>query len=153
MNVLNKVFSPIVLISICAFIQLYAAYQEIFAWSDFANKMTGLGSLLEGLPEDTADAIYERTRQLGLNQGVYNLFLAAGLLLAVVPILSLDRRRTLGVFCLISMAIAGFFGLLTVPDEGSEPPLNAITFLIQGIPPVLALIIMAMRPAPVGEPR
>jgi putative membrane protein len=56
-------------IGIVAFIHLYILWMEMFAWTTRAKKV------FRQFPED----LFEKTKVLAANQGLYNGFLAAGL--------------------------------------------------------------------------
>jgi putative membrane protein len=65
---------------------------------------------------------------LAMNQGLYNGFLAAGLLTAIVARSQLMRR-----FMLICVIVAGIYGAASIPDKA--------VFVGQSLPALLALII------------
>jgi putative membrane protein len=88
---------------------------EMFLWT------TPAGLRIFGLGRDLATA----TRTLALNQGLYNGFLAAGLIWA-----SFANRRDLAAFFLACVAIAGIVGAVTV---------NRRVFYVQALPAMLAL--------------
>ena len=71
-----------------------------------------------------------QTAALAANQGLYNLFLAAGLVwsLMLEPVMG----WSVATFFLGCVIVAGIFGALTV---------NPRIFLIQGVPAVLALVV------------
>lgn len=72
----------------------------------------------------------QASRPLAANQGLYNGFLAAGLLVGMVS----QDGDLLRVFCLICVVVAGVFGALTVSKR--------ILFL-QALPAALALAVRA----------
>ena len=74
----------------------------------------------------------EQTKVLAANQGLYNGFLAAGLLwgLNLGP-----EGRNICVFFLVCVAVAGIFGALTASRK---------IFFIQALPALLALGAMAL---------
>ena len=129
------------LLAACCLIQLAAAYQEIFTWEAFSDKLLGLPTLLEqrGIDPGTQSDLMTMTGQLGMNQGLYNIFLAAGMVPAMIYGFT-GGSATLAIFSLLCMAVAGIFGALTVPSpDGSNR--NLITFGIQAIPPIVTLIV------------
>lgn len=63
-----------VLIAIIAAIHLYILWLEMFAWTTRGKKA------FKSLPED----LFEQTKTLAANQGLYNGFLAAGLIWALL---------------------------------------------------------------------
>jgi putative membrane protein len=76
----------------------------------------------------------QNTAVLGVNQGAYNAFFAVGLLVALLFELPEGQAEAVIVFCLASLAAAGLVGLLTV---------RRWVFLVQMVPPLLALGLMA----------
>lgn len=63
-----------ILIVVIALLHLYFLWLEMFVWTTKAKKV------IRSLPED----LFEKTKVLAANQGLYNGFLAAGLIWSVV---------------------------------------------------------------------
>lgn len=73
---------------------------------------------------------------LAANMGLYNGFLAAGLVWGV-----LGKRTNVTLFCLICVIVAGIFGAITV-----KPTI----FVVQSLPAIVALsLAFLMKPKPV----
>ena len=109
--------SPIalVLILVVALLHLYFLVLEMFLWT----RPLGLKTF-RNTPEKA-----EATRVLAANQGLYNGFLAAGLIYAVVT-----GSREFALFFLACVVVAGAYGAWTV---------NKRIFLVQSVPALLAL--------------
>lgn len=108
-----------VLIAVCAAIHIAAMLGEMFLWVKIAPKAAGISR-----------DIAEKTAAIGWNQGLYNGFLAAGLIAGFF--LPPSAGLSLQVFCLICIAIAGL---------GAFATLRRPTFLaIQTAPAVLGLV-------------
>lgn len=90
-------------------------YMEMFRWE-------GVGKRLAGLDAETL----AKTAALGQNQGLYNGFLAAGLLWAAFA-----GRVDLAVFFLGCVIVAGAFGAATLPSRA--------TLWMQALPGAVAL--------------
>ena len=102
---------------VVAVLHLYFLVLEMFFWN------TPYGRRTFGLDPGFAAA----SRVLAANQGLYNGFLAAGLFWS----LSLgDARRSVQVFFLVCVIVAGLFGGLTA---------NRKILLAQAVPGVIAL--------------
>jgi putative membrane protein len=104
------------LIGLVAVIHLYVVALEMFLWQTRARRVFGMS-------EEQARA----TAQLAGNQGLYNGFLAAGLIWALLSGPELAPRAT---FFLLCVAAAGIYGAATVK--------RAILF-VQTVPAALAL--------------
>ena len=97
---------------------------EMFYWNDPVGRQ-----IFETTPEFSAS-----TAALAANQGLYNGFLAAGLLWGL-----LSGRRDLKVFFLCCAMVAGVYGGLTA---------RMSILYIQGAPALTALLaVLAARPA------
>lgn len=108
----------IFLICLVALEHLYFLLLEMFLWTKpKVVKIFGLKS----------QAFAEETKILAANQGLYNGFLAAGLVFALVN----NDVKTL-IFFLICVIVAGIFGAYST----KKPKL----FILQSVPAVLALI-------------
>lgn len=108
-----------ILIGLVAFIHLYIVWLEMFAWTTHAKKV------FRSVPAD----MFEKTKQMAGNQGLYNGFLAAGLLWSF---LIQDTYWSINVaaFFLCCVAIAGIYGAVTVQKT---------IFYVQSVPALMAL--------------
>ncbi|AVX03794.1 hypothetical protein MXMO3_01263 [Maritalea myrionectae] len=107
----------ITLVALIALLHIYIMILEMFLW----DKPAGLRAF--GLELDFA----QKTRTLAANQGLYNGFLAAGLLVG----LALGAAgKSFVLFFLICIAIAGIYGAATA---------NRKILFIQTVPAILAL--------------
>ena len=104
-----------VLIGLVALLHLYFLVLEMFLWT----RPLGLKTF-RNTPEKA-----ETTRVLAANQGLYNGFLAAGLLYAVVT-----SSREFAVFFLACVVVAGVYGAWSV---------NKRIFLVQALPALVTL--------------
>ncbi len=107
-----------VLIVIVALEHFYFLVLEMFLWT------TKKGIKAFGLK---SKEFAEDTKVLAANQGLYNGFLAAGLIFSMV----LNDKR-IAIFFLICVTIAGIYG--------SYSTKQIKLFLVQGIPAIIALI-------------
>jgi putative membrane protein len=103
------------LVGLVAALHAYFLVLEMFLWT----KPAGRGAF--GLTQEFA----EETRSLAANQGLYNGFLAAGLVWGLV-----DDDLAFTVFFLGCVIIAGLYGAATVSRK---------ILLIQAVPAALAL--------------
>jgi len=110
-----------ILILIIATLHVWFAVIEMFLW----QKPIGLKAFKLD-PEFAA-----RSAKLASNQGLYNLFLSAGLIWSVFAT-NPSEAFNLKIFFLSCVAIAGIFGGITVSKR---------IFTIQGLPAILALIL------------
>ena len=109
----------LILVALIAAIHLYIAYFEIFAWE------TRGPEVFSSLAPD----LFTPTVAMAANQGLYNAFLAAGLIWAL---LIKDRTWQLNVATcfLLFVLTPGVFGAITVSIR---------IFFVQSIPAILAL--------------
>lgn len=109
----------IVLIVLVAALHAYFLVLEMFLWT----KPLGLKTFRNS-PEKA-----ETTRVLAANQGLYNGFLAAGLIWAV-----LSMQRDVALFFLICVVVAGIYGAVSVSRRilyvQAVPALAAIAALL-----------------------
>ena len=120
MNILAKI-----LIALVALEHVYILYLEMFLWT----KPKGLKSF--GLTQEFAN----QTKALAANQGLYNGFLAAGLIWGLIE--SVESANTMGfplqVFFLSCVIIAAIYGSLTAKKS---------IIYVQGLPAILALFAL-----------
>jgi len=107
-----------VLIAFVALEHIYFLYLEMFMWTKPAGiKAFGLKS----------KQFAEDTKVLAANQGLYNGFLAAGLIFSIVT-----KDLKAAIFFLICVTIAGIYG--------SYSTKQIKLFLVQGVPALITLI-------------
>ena len=104
----------IALVVLVALLHLYFLVLEMFLWT----RSPGLKTF-RNTPEKAAI-----TRVLAANQGLYNGFLAAGLLYAAIT-----GSREFALFFLACVVVAGLYGAYSV---------NKRIFLVQALPALLA---------------
>ncbi|WP_298341632.1 DUF1304 domain-containing protein [uncultured Algibacter sp.] len=108
-------------ISLIAFVALehfYFMILEMFLWT------TKKGIKTFGLK---SKKFAEETKVLAANQGLYNGFLAAGLVFSII----IDDKK-IAIFFLICVTIAGIYG--------SYSTKQIKLFLVQGVPAIIALL-------------
>jgi putative membrane protein len=114
-----------VLVGIVALEHLYILYLEMFAWTTpRVRRIFG-----------TTAAFAEETRVLAANQGLYNGFLAAGLIWSLVhpdPAFATQLQ----IFFLLCVLVAAAYGGLTAGRR---------ILLVQGAPALLALLTVIGR--------
>lgn len=99
MHIISKL-----LIGLVALIHSYILILEVFLWESRGPKVF----------TNFAPEMFEPTKVFAANQGLYNGFLAAGLIWALFFIKDISWKRNVALFFLSCVAIAGIFGALTV---------------------------------------
>lgn len=112
-----------ILIALIAIEHLYILYMEMFAWETLGRK-TFKGAL--------PDHLFTPTKTLAANQGLYNGFLAAGLLWTFF-ISDKIWQANIALFFLSCVVIAGLYGALTASKK---------IFFTQALPAIIALIVV-----------
>ena len=115
-----KIAADVAVVFIAA-IHVYILVLEMFFWKK------PLGRRAFGLRPELAEA----TAPLAANQGLYNGFLAAGLLYGVAT-----GSREFCLFFLACVAVAGAYGAMTV---------NRRIFFVQALPALLAIGALLLR--------
>lgn len=98
---------------------LYILWMEMFAWETAGKKAFG-----KSLP----DHLFKPTKKLAANQGLYNGFLAAGLIWSFL-ISDTEWAFNVRLFFLICVVIAGVYGAMTASKK---------IFFVQALPALLA---------------
>ena len=114
-----------ILIGIVAALHLYFLWFEMFAWTSRGKK------IFKNFPKD----MFEPTKSLAANQGLYNGFLAAGLIWTFIiqdPVWSTN----ISVFFLSCITIAGIYGAFTADKK---------IFFVQALPALIALILIFLK--------
>lgn len=91
-----------ILISAVALLHMYILWLEMFAWTTRGRKT------FKSIPPD----LFEKTKVLAANQGLYNGFLAAGLVWSLL-ISDTAWSANVGVFFLGCVMVAGIYGAIT----------------------------------------
>ena len=116
-----------ILVALVAAIHLAIVWLEMFAWESRGPKV------FRNLPKD----LFTPTKVLAANQGLYNGFLAAGLiwsLLIADPAWSVN----VALFFLGCVAVAGVYGAMTASRR---------ILYVQTVPAVLGIISLIVWPA------
>lgn len=110
--------STIILIAFVALEHLYFLYLEMFLWTK-PKGIKAFGLKSEQFAEDT--------KVLAANQGLYNGFLAAGLIFSIIK-----KDMNFAIFFLVCVTIAGIYG--------SYSTKQIKLFYFQAVPAIIALI-------------
>lgn len=118
MDNLSKLF-----IGFVAAIHLYIFYMEMFGWETLGKKAFGKSLSAE---------MFKPTKKMAANQGLYNLFLAAGLIWPFF-INNWIWQRNIASFFLVCVAVAGLYGGITISKR---------IFVVQLVPAGIALLTL-----------
>ena len=113
-----------VLIGFIAFLHLYFFYFEAFAWTTKGPK------IFRGFPKE----LFASTKSMMANQGLYNGFLAAGLIWTYF-IEDIAWKTNISFFFLACVTIAGIVGALTVSKR---------IFFVQALPAIICLVLLVI---------
>lgn len=108
-----------ILIGLVALLHLYFLWFEMFAWETRGPKV------FRSFPKD----LFSPTKSMAANQGLYNGFLAAGLIWYFF-IQNAEWSTNVALFFLSCVAVAGIYGALSVSKR---------IFYVQGLPAVIAI--------------
>ena len=111
-----------IIIGLVAILHLYFMWFEMFAWTTRGRK------IFRNFPSE----LFEPTKPLAANQGLYNGFLAAGLLWTFL-IEHETWRNNIALFFLVCVAIAGIYGALTASKK---------IFFVQALPALIGIILI-----------
>ncbi|MBT3742712.1 MAG: DUF1304 domain-containing protein [Polaribacter sp.] len=110
----------IILIGLVALIHAYIVYLEMFLWT------TRKGIKAFGLK---SKEFAEETKVLAANQGLYNGFLAAGLIWSIII-----KNTDTALFFLICVFVAGIYGAYSTKKKS--------ILYIQSIPALISVIVL-----------
>ena len=116
----------IISVAIVALLHVYFAYIEIFQWVQKGSTIV----------PDLDPEMLKRTKAMAANQGLYNLFLVAGLIWSMIA-----RNRKIALFFLGCIVVAGVFGGITVSPK---------IFAVQAVPAALAFAAVFVTNRPVS---
>lgn len=111
---------PKIIIAFIAIVHIYILWLEMFAWTTRARKV------FRGFPPE----LFEKTKPMAANQGLYNGFLAAGLIWSLI-ITDAAWSTNVAAFFLGCVFIAGVYGAVTVQKK---------ILYVQAVPALLGLI-------------
>ena len=94
-----------VLVGLVAFTHLYIMWFEMFAWTTRGRKV------FRGFPKE----LFEPTKPMAANQGLYNGFLAAGLIWSFF--VSSPWSANIALFFFGCVAVAGIYGAATASKK------------------------------------
>ena len=120
---MTKLISEI-LIALIAIEHFYILWLEMFAWTTKARQS------FKSFPAE----LFEKTKPMAANQGLYNGFLAAGLIWSLL-IQDAAWSNHVAVFFLSCVTVAGIYGGFSVQKS---------IFLVQAIPAALALVVTVL---------
>ena len=120
MEIISKI-----LIAPVALEHLYIMYFEMFAWETIGKRT------FKSIPEN----LFKPTKSLAANQGLYNGFLAAGLIWSLL-ICNKEWSVNISIFFLVCVIIAGIYGAITASKR---------IFFVQALPAILALIAVLFQ--------
>lgn len=111
-----------IIIALVALFHLYILYFEMFAWETRGPKV------FRQFPRE----LFPKTKAMAANQGLYNGFLAAGLIWSLL-IQNPEWQKNVGIFFLGCVAVAGIFGALTASKK---------ILYVQGIPAIVGILVL-----------
>ncbi len=114
-----------ILVVIVALLHLYFLWLEMFAWTTRAKKV------FRQFPEH----LFEPTKTLAANQGLYNGFLSAGLIWSLL-IQNPDWQVYVALFFLGCVAVAGIYGGLTASKK---------IFTVQALPALIGILFLLLH--------
>ena len=112
----------LIIIALIAILHIYIAWFEMFAWTSRGPKV------FQSFPKD----LFEPTKTLAANQGLYNAFLAAGLIWSLFIQDPVWQPRVATCF-LIFVAVAGVYGAMTASKR---------ILFVQAVPALLGLLLV-----------
>lgn len=119
MEILAKILTALVALE-----HLYILYIEMFAWQTIGKRT------FSTFPSH----LFEPTKALAANQGLYNGFLAAGLIWSLF-IANKLWANNVALFFLACVCVAGIFGAATASKR---------IFFVQALPAIIALICVLL---------
>ncbi|MEE1885510.1 DUF1304 domain-containing protein [Pedobacter flavus] len=114
-----------IITAIVALEHIYILWMEMFAWETAGKKAFG---------KSLDHQLFKPTKALAANQGLYNGFLAAGLIWTFF-IENPEWSQNIRLFFLGCVAIAGIYGAITASKK---------IFFIQALPALLAILFIIL---------
>lgn len=114
-----------ILIGLIALMHIYILYFEMFAWESRGPKV------FRNFPRD----LFPKTKALAANQGLYNGFLAAGLIWTFF-IENVEWQQNIALFFLACVAVAGIYGAATADRK---------ILFVQALPALIAIALIFLN--------
>jgi len=114
-----------IVIGLVAFIHIYILWFEMFAWTSRGPKV------FRGFPKE----LFGQTKAMAANQGLYNGFLAAGLIWTFF-IDSPEWQDNVAYFFLTCVMVAGIYGAMTAEKK---------IIFVQSVPAAIGLILLLLK--------
>ena len=113
-----------ILIGVIAFLHIYILWFEMFAWETKGRKV------FRSFPKE----LFTQTKVMAANQGLYNGFLAAGLIWTFF-IQNQDWQDNVAIFFLSCIAVAGIFGAFTADKK---------ILFVQTVPSIITIALILL---------
>ncbi len=113
-----------ILVAFVALEHLYILWIEMFAWETVGRKV------FRSIPKE----LFPATKVFAANQGLYNGFLAAGLIWALL-ISDPEWWKNIAIFFLACVAVAGIYGAISAQKS---------IFYKQALPAIIALVVVLL---------
>lgn len=114
-----------IVIALVALTHCYIMWFEMFAWTTRGKKV------FKSFPE----TLFEPTKTLAANQGLYNGFLAAGLIWSFF-IQDPQWQKNVAIFFLSCVAVAGIYGAFTASKK---------IFVVQALPALIGVFLLLLK--------
>ncbi|NAY91843.1 DUF1304 family protein [Muricauda sp. JGD-17] len=114
-----------IIVVVVALLHIYFLWLEMFAWTTKAKKV------FRNFPEE----LFEPTKTLAANQGLYNGFLAAGLIWSLL-IQDALWQVYVALFFLGCVAVAGVYGAITASKK---------IFTVQALPALMGILLFLLH--------
>jgi putative membrane protein len=108
-----------------AIFHIYILWMEMFAWETRGKKV------FRSIPKD----LFAKTKTLAANQGLYNGFLAAGLIWTFF-ISNTEWKSHISLFFLSCVSIAGIYGAITAEKK---------IFFVQSLPAIITILLILIN--------
>jgi putative membrane protein len=115
MNLISQI-----IIGFIALLHIYILWLEMFAWTTRGRKV------FKTIPAEQ----FEKTKVMAANQGLYNGFLAGGLIWSLL-ICDVSWSKNVALFFLSCVLVAGIYGAMTASKR---------IFFVQAVPAILGLL-------------
>ncbi|MEN0046506.1 MAG: DUF1304 domain-containing protein [Bacteroidota bacterium] len=116
--------AAMMIIGFVALLHLYILWFEMFAWTTRGPKV------FRNFPKE----LFPQTTALAANQGLYNGFLAAGLIWTFF-IKDLEWQANVALFFLACVAVAGIYGAVTADKK---------IIFVQTLPAVIGILLILL---------